>query len=107
MSDPINNFWDYRWQEADPKIEKLRSSAQQAEDSLANHDQRLVDLEKKLEDITEDLNELILSNRMLILVAKEKLSSEQFKNLVDMLNSVDVENHTVAHETINNLEDEH
>lgn len=107
MSDEINDFWDSRWSLPDPKIEKLRSSAQNTENLLRGHDNRLIDLERKVIELTEDVNELILSNRMLILVAKEKLTSDQFKNLIDMLNSVDEENHTVAHETINNLEDEH
>jgi hypothetical protein len=106
MSDPINDLWDQRWFEKDPKIEKLRESMISQMQLTTDQDQKILMLQTQVTQIRSTIEGLILQNRMLKLVALKKIDHAQYKSLRSMLESVDAENHNVALETINNLEND-
>lgn len=86
------------------RIQKLRDEARTAKDAIDACGVRLTELEEKCDSLKDAVKALVLSNRMLTLVASGKMTQIEFSNLTDMLLSIDIENHHVALEAISNLE---
>lgn len=107
------NEWDHRWNDnhLDSKLNTLKTEVFTLKNNMANMqnstiidiqggvsaiDTRNKELEKRVDTLSTEIS-------LLQLHTLGKITAAEMGSLLKMLKSVDVENHVVAHETINNL----
>lgn len=102
--------WASEWYEGDPKILTLKRRIETLESIMsaaASNTSALTSSISSLDNNVQTLmrNQAAMANHinLLHLCVAKKITPEEMSNLLGMLESVDEENHVIAHETINNL----
>lgn len=102
--------WASEWREGDSRILTLKRRITELESTMsaaASNNSALASSMSSLDNNVQTImrNQAAMANHinLLHLCVAKKITPEEMSNLLGMLESVDEENHVIAHETINNL----
>lgn len=102
--------WAQEWHDGDSRILTLKKRLEVLENSMdmaasgnSSLASSMVSLEGNIQTIIKNQATMATHINLLHLCLAKKITPEEMSNLIGMLESVDEENHVIAHETINNL----
>lgn len=102
--------WAPEWYDGDPKILTLKKKLEALENTMdiassgnSSLASSMVSLEGNVQTIMKNQSAMLNHINLIHLCLAKKITPEEMSNLIGMLESVDEENHVIAHETINNL----
>lgn len=102
--------WAPEWYDGDPKILTLKKKLETLENTMAGIPSNNAALASSVSSLDNNIqtlmrNQAAMTNHinLLHLCVAKKITPDEMSNLLGMLESVDEENHVIAHETINNL----
>lgn len=102
--------WAPEWYDGDPKILTLKKRLEVLEKSMdtaasgnSSLTSSMVSLDNNIQTIMKNQAAMATHINLLHLCLAKKITPNEMSNLLGMLQSVDEENHVIAHETINNL----
>ena len=102
--------WASEWYDGDPKILTLKKKLEALENTMAavpSNNAALASsvssLDCSIQTIMKNQSAMLNHINLIHLCLAKKITPEEMSNLIGMLESVDEENHVIAHETINNL----
>lgn len=102
--------WAPEWYDGDPKILTLKKKLEALENTMAAVPSNNAALSSSVDSLDSNIQILMKNQSAMLnhinlihLCLAKKITPEEMSNLIGMLESVDEENHVIAHETINNL----
>lgn len=103
VQDPINSFWDSRWDQPEPRITFLKDKVKQLEESVQTLTSEVAMLNQTVKNQEEMIMRLSMNNTTLTMFSVGLIDLERVKSIHKMFLSNDPENHTVAQAALKEL----